>query len=177
MARERRDFEVDRLRQRYASKLTTLKQRLMRAEQRIGREEEQFGEQKMQTAISVGATLLGALMGRKVLSSSTAGKSHYGDTAGFAHRSRETGRAAGPGGKKTVEAQIADMEHQLQQEADQVAGAFDPQHEVLQQIAIRPTRQDILLQLFGIVWVPYLLSPDGAQRPFWATLTSSSAVH
>jgi hypothetical protein len=74
--------------------------------------------------------------------------------------------------KGAVETQIAEIEARLQQEADQVAAAFDPQHETLQQIAVRPSRQDLLLQLFGILWVPYSTEPDGTQRPVWAALTS-----
>ena len=176
LARERRDFEVDRLRQRYASKLSTLKQRLMRAEQRISREQEQAGQQKVQTAISLGATLLGAFMGRKVLSAANLGRA----TTATRQASRVLGEQQdvqrAQEEKESVQTQVAEMERQLQQEADRVAGV-DPQAESLQQIAIRPTRQDILLQLFGILWAPYSLSPDGTQRPLWEPLTMRSEVH
>ncbi len=164
VARERRDFEVDRLRQRYASRLTTLNQRLMRSNQRMGREQEQFGEQKVQAGISLGATVLGALFGRKAFSASTLGRATTAarQASRIVREKQDVERAQEE--KEAVQTQIADLERQLQQEADQLAAAFDPQREVLQQIAIRPTRQDILLQLFGIVWVPFELLPDGTQR-------------
>jgi hypothetical protein len=172
LARERRDFEVDRLRQRYASKLTALKQRLVRAEQRIAREREQAGEQKVQTAISVGATLLGAFMGRKVMSASNLGRATTATRQASKIFGEQQDVQRAEEEKTVVEQQIAGLEAQLQQEADQVAGKFDPQSEVLQQIAIRPTRQDILLQFFGVLWVPYSQLPDGTQLPAWEALRS-----
>ncbi len=167
MARERRDFEVDRLRQRYAARTATLQQRLMRAEQRIGREQEQFNEQKMQTAISVGATLLGALMGRKTLSASTLGRATTAtrQASRIVREKQDVQRAREE--QDAVQAQLSELEQQLQQEADRIAAAYDPQKEVLQPIMIRAARQDILLQLFGILWIPFAHSAAGIQQ-LWA---------
>ena len=167
LARERRDFEIDRLRQRYAAKSATLKQRLMRAEQRVGREQEQFKEQKVQTAISVGATLLGALMGRKALSSSTLGRAATASRQAtrIVREKQDVERAREQ--QESVQAQVSELEQQLQQEVDRVTEACDPQKEVLQPILIRPTRQDILLQQFGLLWAPYAHRPDGSQEPLW----------
>ncbi|HOC19536.1 MAG TPA: hypothetical protein PKK95_14790, partial [Vicinamibacterales bacterium] len=64
-ARERRDEAVADLRERYAKRLAQLQDRLRRAQEAREREQNQASTQKMQTAISFGATLLGALMGRK----------------------------------------------------------------------------------------------------------------
>ena len=167
LARERRDFEIDRLRQRYASKTATLQQRLMRAQQRIGREQEQFSEQKVQTAISVGATLLSALMGRKVLSASTLGRASTASRQAtrIIREKQDVERAQEE--QDSVQAQISELEQQLQQEADRIAAAYDPQKEVLQPLTIRAARQDVLLQRFGLLWLAYVHMEDGTQRPHW----------
>ncbi|HEU4653833.1 MAG TPA: DUF87 domain-containing protein, partial [Steroidobacteraceae bacterium] len=68
--REKRDAAIDKLRQKYAPRLQTLDDQLRRADERIERERGQLTDQKMQTAINVGTSILGALFGRK-LSSST----------------------------------------------------------------------------------------------------------
>ncbi len=167
LARERRDFEVDRLRQQYAAKTTSLQQRLMRAQQRIGREQEQFNEQKMQTAISVGATLLGALMGRKALSASTLGRATTAtrQASRIVREKQDVQRAQEE--QEAVQAQLIELEQRLQQEVDQISQTLDPQMEVLQPIAIRPARQDILLQQFGLLWVPFAHMADGSQQQRW----------
>ena len=72
--RERRDAEIDKLRKKYAPRLTTLESQLGRAQDRIERERSQLSQQKMQTAISVGTSLLGALLGRKKLSVANANR-------------------------------------------------------------------------------------------------------
>ena len=72
--REARDAEKEKLRQKYAPKVATLTERIRRAEQALSREQEQASESKMQTGISIGATIAGALLGRKAISMGTLGK-------------------------------------------------------------------------------------------------------
>ena len=63
--RERRDMEIERLRQKYLPKVNRLKSALDRAQERVTREDSQYRATKTQTTISLGATVLGALFGRR----------------------------------------------------------------------------------------------------------------
>ena len=72
--REKRDDLVEQLRQKYAPKVAALQERIRKAQEAVEREKAQADQQKMQTAISFGATLLGALGGRKINSSGNIGK-------------------------------------------------------------------------------------------------------
>ena len=74
LLRERRDAAIETLRAKYAPRLAALEERARRAEQRVERERGQFQQQSVQTAISVGATVLGALFGRKVTSVGNLGR-------------------------------------------------------------------------------------------------------
>jgi hypothetical protein len=167
VSRERRDFEVDRLRQRYASKLSTLQQRLMRAQQRTQRESEQLSEQKSQTAISLGATILGALMGRKAISASTLGRATTATRqASRIMRERQDVQRAEEE-QEALQKRISELQAQLQQEADRLAETCDPQAEILQSIQVRAAKQDILLQRFGVLWVPHAHAGQEV-TPLWA---------
>ena len=64
--REQRDAAVDKLRTQYAPKLRKLQEKVRNSEQVVQREEGQARGAKVQTAISAGATILDALLGRKV---------------------------------------------------------------------------------------------------------------
>ena len=64
--REQRDAAVEKLRTQYAPKLRRLQEKVRNAEQVVHREEEQSRGAKAQTAISAGATILDALLGRKI---------------------------------------------------------------------------------------------------------------
>ena len=112
---------MEKLRQKYTTKIVSLEEQIRRARQSVEREEEQAKQQKMQTAISMGATLLGAFVGRKTINYSTLGRATT-TVRGVGRTVKETqdiGRA-----KETVAA----MEQRLQQlEAD-----FKAETDVLQ---------------------------------------------
>ena len=89
-AREKRDVAIEKLRKQYTSKIAKLEDRIRRAEQAVERESEQAKQQKLQTVISFGATLLTALTGRKKMSRSTL--SRASTTAGRAGRAMKKRR-------------------------------------------------------------------------------------
>src|SRR6185436_1341540 len=72
--REARDAEVESVRRKFAEKRARLEEKMRRAEQSVQRESEQASQAKLQTAVSVGATIFGALLGRKSISTSTLGR-------------------------------------------------------------------------------------------------------
>jgi len=61
--RERRDFELDQLRRKYAGRLDALARQEAQALADVERQSQQYEQQKMQTMISVGSSVLGALFG------------------------------------------------------------------------------------------------------------------
>jgi len=73
-AREQRDAAVEKLRAQYAPKLHKLEEKVRNAEQVVQREEGQARGAKIQTAISAGATILTALLGRKRVSYTSVGR-------------------------------------------------------------------------------------------------------
>lgn len=167
-ARERRDFELDRLRQSYAARIRTLQGRLLRAQERQAREQEQYQEQKAAAAISLGSTLLGALIGRRAISTGTLGRATT--TARQASRISRQKQDIERAGEEAeaLRRQLQEIEDQLRRESDRLALAFDSQTETLEEILIRPTKGDILLQACAIFWVPFLHSPDGRSEPLFA---------
>ena len=74
MMREERDLAVEKLRKKYSRRFSTLNERLLRAEQAIAREDEQVKAKKMQTAISFGTAIIGAFLGRKAISATSASR-------------------------------------------------------------------------------------------------------
>lgn len=163
--REQRDQAIERLRQKYAPKIASLQEQIRRAQLAVEREAEQAKQQKIQTAISLGATLLGSFTGRKAISYSTIGRATT-TARGVGRTMKETqdiGRA-----KETVEA----MEQRLQQletdfraETDALAAKIDPLTETLDNIAVRPAKSDISVQLVALCWLPHWQGTDGRSTP------------
>jgi len=167
-ASEIRDQSIAKIRKRYASKVTTLENRLMRAEQAISREKQQSTKKKLDTAISFGTAILGAVLGRKKLSSSTATKIGSAiKTAGGARKeAADVGRAEQTAAK--VKQEIADLNASLEKEVADLDTSFDAQTEELDEIVVRAKSTDIHVAVTGLVWLPYTADDKGRLRPVWS---------
>ncbi len=166
-ARERRDEAVEKLRQKFAPKIAALEERKRRAEQAVEREAEQARGQKMQTAISFGATLLSSFMGRKAVSMSSLGRatSAARGVGRSMKESQDVGRA-----QETVEAidqQMAELDAQFKEETAAIETSGDPQTEVLETTVVKPTKANITVKLLSLAWLPYWRDAEGKTTPAW----------
>jgi len=167
VANEKRDLAIAKIRKRYASKTTTLENRLLRANQAIDRETQQASKKKLDTAVSFGNAILGSLLGRKRLSSSSASKigtairsaSGARKEAADIKRAQETARK--------VQADIDALSRELKKEVAVLDTAFDAQAEALVEVVIRAKSTDIHVPLFSLAWMPYQPDHKGRLRPAW----------
>ena len=166
-ASEQRDVAIAKIRKRYATKTTTLENRLMRAQQTLAVQQEQSSKKKLDTAISFGTAILGAVLGRKKLSSSTASKMGTAiKTAGGAHKeSQDVSRAEQTVAK--VQADLATLNAELEKEVAALDTAFNAQVEELDEILVRAKSTDINVALTGLVWLPYSRGEKGRLQPAW----------
>jgi hypothetical protein len=162
--REERDAQVEKLRRSYAPKMSALQERIRRAEQAQEREKEQASQQKMQTAISLGATLLGAFLGRKAVSTATMGRAATAARAGSRtwKEAQDVARAA-----ETVEVlkgQLAEMEAQFKAEAQALESSASPMTEPLETISVRLKKNNIAVRLVALTWLPHWRDAQGCLR-------------
>ena len=153
-AREARDAAVEALRKKYAPKLAAMQERVRRAEQAVGREASQAKSQEMQTAISIGATLLGAVIGRKTLGTSTIGRATTAARGvGRTARARDD-IARAQETFESLKGQLADLESEFQAETDALEVKFDPIAEALEAVELKPTKTNISIDTLVLGWVP-----------------------
>jgi hypothetical protein len=149
---ERRDLELEKLRKRFAPKLARLTEKIEKAEGRVHREKSQYDHQKLQTAISFGSTLLGALLGRKIGSSRNVGRATTAArSAGRAAREREDIARA----KKEVvrlKEQFAQLEQELEDKAENLRALPSPADLHLDEVSVRPRKSDISVTEMALVW-------------------------
>jgi hypothetical protein len=160
-SREQRDQFMEGLRKKYSPKIAALQERIRRAEQAVARESEQVKQQGVQTVISIGATILGAFLGRKTVSTSTLGRATTAARgAGRVLKERQdVGRA-----QENVEAlqqQLADLEAEFKAEAASSVA------EAIQTITVKPTKQNISVKLVALAWAPWLRTTAGERIPAW----------
>jgi len=147
--------------------VATLQERIRRAQQVVDKQREQSAQQKTQTAISIGATVLSALTGRKVSARSTMGRATTAmrGVARSVSEQQDVGRA-----KETVAAlqqQLEELEAAVEAEVAELTTRSDPSTEALETVELRPKRTNISVQLVTLVWVPVWLDGMGRTKPAW----------
>ncbi len=165
--REQRDLDISKIRKKYASKVTTLEDRLRRAEQAIQRESEQAKQRQMETLVNVGTTVLGAFMGRKRFSATNITRaSRSVRSAGRMQkeqmdivRARETADA--------VAIQIEELDAELQAEIARVEESIDPTMIELEEVFVKTTSTNITIDAFALIWLPYRRDAQGRTNPDW----------
>ena len=150
-ARERRDAAVEKLRGKYAARVARATDKIRRAQESVAREQQQVSQQKTQTAVSLGATLLGALMGRKTVSMSTLGRATT-TARGVGRSMKEAADVAhAQERQRAAEEELQALEAELQREVQALAGAPDAAIETTE---IKPKRSGVDVRLVALAWKP-----------------------
>ena len=147
--------------------MAALEDRIRRAEQAVAREEEQAKQQKFQTAISLGATVLSAFLGRKAVSGSSITKAT--STIRGMSRSMKESQDIDRAGEnvEALKQQLADLEKEFTKETETLAAQLHTQSETLETITIRPKKSNITVDLLGLGWVPHWQDTQGHSTPGW----------
>jgi len=165
--RERRDEQLEKLRKKYAPKLNGLHERIRKAEDKVGREKDQFQSQTMQTAISVGATVLGALLGRRAVSVGTVGRATTA-ARGATRAARERDDIArAQGDLVALREELAGLEAEFQEQATELGGSIDPETVEITEQVVRPRKADITVRRVGLTWLPVWVDANGVATDAW----------
>ena len=166
--REKRDLEVEKLRRKYSSRFSTLKERLMRSQQAIDRESEQAKSKKIQTAISFGTAILGAFLGRKTVSVGSAARVGTAMRSASQMQKEKMDVARAQERSAVIETQLSELEARMQADIEKIEFSLDPEFEELEEISLKPKSTDITLEVFGLAWVPYRKNAGGRLGPDWS---------
>jgi hypothetical protein len=166
-SREDRDGRAQKLREQYAAQIRTLQERSRRYELQLEREKSQSSRQKINTAISIGATILGAFLGRKAVSTSTVSKagtaarsaSRAMEEAGDVHRAKEN--------LEQIKQEIADLEAKFKEELHTFESKTDLATEKFETLSVWPKKGSMTVELIALVWVPRFVAEDGTEREAW----------
>ena len=151
--REARDAAVEKLRDRYAPKLARLREKAHKAEEVVGKEQQQASQQKLQTAVSFGATMLGALMGRRAVSLSTLGRATTA-ARGVGRSAKETQDVAKAQERlQEAQAEFAALDAELQREVAALEGAGTGAVAV-ETVEIKPKRGGVEVRIVALAWKP-----------------------
>ncbi|HEU4463980.1 MAG TPA: ATP-binding protein [Gemmatimonadota bacterium] len=165
-AREGRDASADALRARWEKRIAAAEARLRTATAAVGREADQAKHEKLQTAISVGATVLGSVFGGR-LGRSTLGRA----TTAARGASRSMRQAEDVARAREKEAlarrEVEELEAGFQRELAELERKTDPASETLETVTVRPRRKDVAAELLALGWLPWRTGESGEATPAW----------
>ncbi|MFO7588239.1 MAG: DUF87 domain-containing protein [Gemmatimonadota bacterium] len=146
-AREARDEAVTETRAAWGRRVDALEGRIRRAEDRLQRERSQYDRSKLDGAVSVGSTLLGALLGRR-----------SGTRASTA--ARRVGRAAEQRddvvrAERSIEelrAEMAELETGLAAALDEVRAASGAEGPAIEEVSLPPRKSEIGVRSVALAW-------------------------
>jgi hypothetical protein len=152
--RESRDGAIDALRAKYAARLRTLDDRIARARAQVEKQKGEATQRKLEAAVSFGSTVLGALFGRKKLSSTNLGRA--------ATTARGMGRVMKEGEDvDRANESVASLEEQRTALASEIEAAVadlqatsDPATQALDAVTLKPRKADVEVVLVALAWVP-----------------------
>ena len=151
--REKRDQEVEKLRRTVAPKLAAIQEQLRKAQARVVAEKSQMGQQAIQTAISIGATVLGAFFGRKTLSAGNMGRAATA-MRGAGRTMRERGDIQrADESVAAVQGRLELLQAEFAQETTRIQNACDPAVIELTATQVRPRKTDITVSAVALAWV------------------------
>jgi hypothetical protein len=163
--REKRDAAVAALRRKWQPKLLQLSEQIRRAEDRRAREQSQLSQQKMQTAVNIGSSILGALLGRKAISATNLGR--IGTAARSATRiGRESGDVSrAEESLELLRRRLADTQRDVEEDVARLESTLDPATLALTSLEVPARKSDIAVGEVALVWAPWRKGPDGFPAP------------
>jgi hypothetical protein len=119
------------------------------AQDAVGREQQQSTQQKLQSAVSIGSTLLGALLGRKALSMSTLGRATTA-ARGMGRVVKESQDIAGAEARVTeAQSELAELEAELASETAKLESVAAVPIEALD---VKPKRGGVDVRIVTLAW-------------------------
>ena len=150
--REARDVETEKLRDKYASKLDSLDDKIRAAGDRIDREEAQYEAARTSSWMSIGSSVIGAFLGRKIASRTNV--SRIGTAARSASRASQqksdVRRAEEAHEQLRIDRQ--EMEDELRRDIAELTRQYDPRTIELEKLTIRPLKGDLKVSDPFVLW-------------------------
>jgi hypothetical protein len=164
--KEWRDARLDEVRERHAAKLATLADRIERARQKVEREKAEAKNQSLQTYVSIGSAVLGALLGRKKASATNIGRAATSMRSASRAARQQADVAHAEESLGTLEEKRIELEERIAEEVERVRLESDPARIELEAIDVPAKKTDIAVDDVVLAWVPEPAAGPHAERPF-----------
>jgi hypothetical protein len=152
-AREKRDAEVQKLRQKYETQFNRLQDRLAREQAELSDDQAQYDARKREELVSAGETVIGMLgiFGRRRTSTGLSRAATKRRLTSSAQADIQESQAQ----IARLEKEIEDMRHDVELEAQAIGSKWASVADKVETYPIRPARGAVQVDLAALAWAPY----------------------
>jgi hypothetical protein len=147
---DKRDAETAKIEKRYRDKIDRLEARIRREERELEQDQSEYEARKREEMLSAGESVLNMLTGRR--------HSRMLSTASRKRRLTQQSRADVDESVEAIddlEEQIQALQEELEREKAGVHDRWAEAADVLETIQLRPHKADILVEAWGVIWLPH----------------------
>ena len=165
--KEERDLAVEKLRSKYAPKMTTVQEQLRKAMQKVEKEKLEAKNQSMQAGVTVVTSILGAVFGRKLTSAANMGKIATGARTAGRLGAQKQDVALAEESVEAITARMEKLDQQFQDEATALLEGAAAENLKLDETNISPKKTDITINNFVLCWTPWIVNEKGDAEQAW----------
>ncbi|MGE4083965.1 MAG: ATP-binding protein [Vicinamibacterales bacterium] len=152
--REKRDEALAALKAKQAPKLAALDEKIRKAGQAVQRETEQAADQKRSAMVSMGAAVLGMVLGRKTISATNIGRATTAARSASRIGGASEDVARAEANVAALTAQRADLVAGFEADLQRVQAEWSADGETFERVVVKPRRGGVQAQLVALVWRP-----------------------
>jgi len=166
--REWRDAEMEKVRARHASKLATLVDRVERARQKVEKERAEAQNKSMQTYVSIGSAVLGALLGRKKVSATNIGRAATSMRSASRATRQQADVAHAEESLVALEEKLRELEQHIEWEIEKIRLESQPERMPLERLDVPARKTGLVVEDVVLAWVPEVeRRPSGVESRVW----------
>jgi hypothetical protein len=152
--RETRDKAVEELKAKFQKKFADCEEDIQRYQLAVQAKQAQSTSSKVSSAVSFGSTVLGAIFGKKILT--TGNISKVATAAKSVGRTMQTSENVEIAQQKlqSAQAELDDLHDKLKKEIDELKEQYESGNLKLESVELKPTKSNINVRLVGLVWLP-----------------------
>lgn len=167
-ARELRDKAIEELRTKFGSKLKALETKAAKSLDKLEVQKAQASSAKLQTAVSVGSSILGALFGRKGGLRAATSMMRGSSVSSMSRAWKESQEAsAAEADVERAKTEMGEIEKQIADETQKIRDQYDPATMPLEAVKLTPVKKNIQPTATGILWLPHERVGEKELRQAW----------
>ena len=154
---EKLEEEIEKINESYEKKVDTIRNRLLREERELEEDKVEHSQRKLEEAGTHAENLLSLLAGRKKTMSTSLTK----------RRMTSKAKADVQESLEMIDQykkELEDLVEERQEALDEAEEKWQDILEEVTEIPVTPYKKDILMELYGIGWLPYYSYQDGSKQ-------------